>query len=98
MKGHPLQPSVFWKKALQQTEPSSSLSSWLALAVVVAQSTLAVLALAQSVQAVPGLVHSPLVSAQKVHGDVHDVHRVAQIFRNAYAQISHFWTLISWKR
>ena len=74
------------------------MSSCLALAVVVAQSALAVLALAQSVQAVPGLVHSPLVSAQKCYGDVHDVHRVAQIFRNAYALISHFWTLISWKR
>ena len=53
-----------------------------------AQSALAVLALAQNVQAVPGLVHSPLVSAQNVlgvHGVLHGVHRIAQIFQCAYA-------------
>ena len=83
-------------KALQRTEPSSSLSSWLALAVVVAQSTLAVHVLAQSVQAVPGLVQSALVTAQKSHGVLHGVHRVAQIFLNVYAQFSQIWIYASW--
>ena len=96
-KGHPPQPSVFWKKTLRRIEPSSSLSSWLLL--VHAQSALAVLPLSQSVQAVPGLVHSPLVSAQivlGVHGVLHGVHRIAQISQCAYAQIFQIWTSISW--
>ena len=83
-------------KALQQTEPSS-LSSWL----VVAQSALALHVLAQSVQAVPGLVQSALVTAQKLHGvlDVHrDVFNDAQIFQNVYDLISQISTCVSWMK
>ena len=96
MSGHLLQPSVAWIKALQQTEPSSFLSSCHALAVVVAQSVQAVHVLAQSVQAVPGLVQSALVTAQKSHDVLHGVHRVAQISWNVYAQIPQIWIYVSW--
>ena len=103
LKGHLLQPSASWKKALQRTEPSSSssLSSWLPL-LVHAQKPQAILPLAQNVQAGPGLVHSVLVVAQSVlgvHDVLHGVHLRAQIFQCAYAQIFQFfqiWTLFSW--
>ena len=63
-----------------------------------AQSAQAVLPLAQNVQAVPGLVHSPLGSAQNVHGVLHGVHRIAQISQSAYAQICQIWISTSWMK
>ena len=99
LRDHLPQPSVSWKKAPQQIEPSSSFlfSEHPSLA----QKPLYVQSLCQKVQADPEHFPPALVFAQKlhkVHDVLHDVHHFAQISENVHDEISKILTYVSSKK